>query len=38
VQNVVMEGDILQRAPEASPSPETNALEFKARLNFLRLQ
>ena len=38
VQNVVMEGDILLHAPKSSPSHETNALEFRARLNFLRLQ
>ena len=38
VQNVVMEGYILQRAPKSSPSPASNALKFRARLNFLRLQ
>jgi len=38
VQNVVMEGDILLHAPKSSPSHETNALEFRARLNFLQLQ
>jgi hypothetical protein len=38
VQNVVMESDIRQCAPESSPSTETNALDFKTQLNFLRLQ
>ena len=38
VQHVVMESYILQRAPESSPSHETHALKFRARLDFLRLQ